>query len=236
MPERTLQIRYLGLQPYLLIYQAMQQFTAQRDDSTADEVWLLQHQPVYTQGLNGKPEHILTATTIPVVATDRGGQVTYHGPGQLIAYCLLDIKRSGIGIRQLVTNLENTVIALLADYGIHADARRDAPGVYVADSKIASLGLRLKRGYSYHGLSLNVAMDLAPFQAINPCGYSGLQMTQLIDCSADQSFTIHQVSDDLLPHLAQHLSYTIGSASHSLPAYLELKTDTHTQYAATDNS
>ena len=225
MPAHSLQLRYLGLQPYKNVYQAMQRFCAERGAATRDELWLLEHLPVFTQGLNGKPEHILQTTTIPIVATDRGGQITYHGPGQLIVYCLLDIRRAGLVIRQFISCLENAVIDLLAAYDINAYARCEAPGVYVAERKIASLGLRIKRGCSYHGLSLNVAMDLAPFQLINPCGYSDLVMTQLTDCQPKRSFDMAQVSADLLPILSHHLGYTISSTADGLPVFTESKTN-----------
>jgi lipoyl(octanoyl) transferase len=156
----------------------MQVFTQQRSDETVDEIWLLEHTPVYTQGQNGQPEHILNPGQIPIVQTDRGGQVTYHGPGQLMVYVLLDLKRKKLNVRALVTQLEQSLIDLLADYGIHAEARRDAPGVYVNGEKIGSIGLRIRRGCSYHGIAFNVAMDLEPFTRINPCGYSSLKMTQ----------------------------------------------------------
>ncbi len=155
----------------------MRDFTDQRDDSVNDEIWMLQHPPVYTLGQAGKREHILGATDIPVVQSDRGGQVTYHGPGQLIAYTLLNLRRRGLGVRDLVIELERSIINLLASYGVNAAGRRDAPGVYVEGRKIAALGLRVRRGCCYHGLSLNVNLDLAPFNMINPCGYPGLDVT-----------------------------------------------------------
>lgn len=178
MQQPSLIIRHLGVRPYLETWQAMQDFTNQRDDATPDEIWLLEHEPVYTQGQAGKAEHLLHSTAIPVVQSDRGGQITYHGPGQLIAYLLLDLRRKGISVRELVSVLEQAVIALLARYGIQALARTDAPGVYVSERKIASLGLRVRRGCSFHGVALNVNLDLAPFTHINPCGYAGLQMTR----------------------------------------------------------
>ncbi len=160
----------------------MHTLTDTRDEHTQDELWLLEHDPVFTQGQAGKPEHVLlSGEDIPIVQTDRGGQVTYHGPGQLVAYPLLDLKRRKLGVRELVTALEQSVVALLADYGIDAAARPDAPGVYVEGRKIASLGLRVRRGRSFHGVAINYDMDLSPFQRINPCGYSGLEMTQLRD-------------------------------------------------------
>lgn len=171
-------IRQLGLQDYSRIWQAMQQFTDLRDSNTPDEIWLLEHPPVFTQGQAGKAEHLLFPGDIPVVQVDRGGQVTYHGPGQLVAYVLLDIKRRNLGVRQLVSMLENILIELLCRYNINAEARPDAPGVYVAGAKIASLGLRVRKGCTFHGLALNVQMDMEPFGRINPCGYAGMQMVQ----------------------------------------------------------
>lgn len=172
---------FLGLQPYGETWQRMRAFTDGRASDTADEIWLVQHPPVFTQGVAGRVEHLLDPGAIPVVQTDRGGQVTYHGPGQLVAYPLLDLRRRGLGVRDLVTLLEQAVVEFLGRWGIAAAARPEAPGVYVQGKKIASLGLRVRRGCSYHGLSLNVNMDLAPFLRINPCGYNGLQMTQLAD-------------------------------------------------------
>lgn len=174
-------LRHLNHQPYADTWQAMQAFTQQRSADTPDELWTVEHPPVYTLGLSGKREHLLNIGDIPVVHSDRGGQVTYHGPGQVVIYTLIDIKRLPINIRELVTLLENAMIAALADYGINAQARADAPGVYVQGKKIGSIGLRIKNHCSYHGLSLNNAMDLRPFTLINPCGYAGLAMTQLAD-------------------------------------------------------
>lgn len=157
----------------------MHAYTDQRDEHSRDEIWLVEHPPVFTQGQAGKAEHLLMPGDIPVVQSDRGGQVTYHGPGQQVMYVLIDVKRRKLGVRQLVTILEETVIATLADFGVSARARADAPGVYVGDEKICSLGLRIRKGCSFHGLALNVAMDLTPFLRINPCGYAGMSMTQL---------------------------------------------------------
>ncbi|MBN2864554.1 MAG: lipoyl(octanoyl) transferase LipB [Thiotrichales bacterium] len=177
-----MQIKHLGLQPYPSTWQAMQDFTNQRHPNTPDELWIVEHPPVFTQGLNGKAEHLLQlAPEIPLIQTDRGGQVTYHGPGQLVVYVLVDLKRNQIGVRALVTLIEASIIALLAEFGIAALARADAPGVYVNGNKIASLGLKIRKQKSYHGLALNVDMDLSPFQMINPCGLQGMQMTQLCD-------------------------------------------------------
>lgn len=183
--NNTIIPRYLGTQDYSHAWNAMRAFTDNRDADTPDEIWFLEHPPVYTLGQNGKQEHILNATDIPIIHADRGGQVTYHGPGQLVGYVLIDLKRRTIGVRQLVTALEQSVIALLADFDIPARSRCDAPGVYVNDSKICSLGLRVRRGCSFHGLALNINMDLAPFLHINPCGYSNLKMVQMRDFGID---------------------------------------------------
>ena len=177
--------KYLGIQPYLPIWQEMQAFTTQRTQNTVDELWLLEHFPVYTQGQAGKPEHILKTNTIPIIQSDRGGQITYHGPGQLIAYVLMDIGRKNLGVRTLVQQIEQVLIAVLSDYGITANVRPGAPGVYVEDKKIASIGLRVRQGCTYHGLSLNVNMDLTPFNDINPCGFESLKMAQLSDYIPD---------------------------------------------------
>ena len=177
-------LRCLGRVDYAPTWQAMQAFTDVRDATTADELWFLEHAPVFTQGLNGKPEHLLATGDIPVVGIDRGGQVTYHGPGQLVMYALIDLKRRRIGVRELVVALENAVVTLAASHGIEASGRREAPGVYVGARKLASIGLRVRRGCSYHGLALNVDMDLEPFGRINPCGMAGLAMTQLADQGA----------------------------------------------------
>lgn len=171
-------LKRLGLTDYEPTWQAMQAFTTQRTDDTPDELWLTEHPPVYTLGLNRKDVRMPWRDDIPLVRTDRGGKITYHGPGQILIYLLLDLKRQGLTVRQLVDHMEGAIIALLADYGVQAEDRPDAPGVYVNGSKIASLGLRLKNGCCYHGLSLNVDMDLSPFDAIDPCGYRGLQVTQ----------------------------------------------------------
>jgi len=173
----------------------MTEFTDRRTPDTPDEFWLLEHEPVFTLGLAGKHEHILAAGNIPVVQVDRGGQITYHGPGQLVAYTLIDLKRAGLTIRDLVSALENAVIDTVAGYGIKARHRREAPGVYVGEEKLASIGLRIRRGCSYHGLALNVDMDLAPFEKINPCGFEGMRMTQLADLGGPGD--LGRVADDL---------------------------------------
>ena len=177
----SLVIRNLGLTEYEAALARMVEFTDNRDADTPDELWLLEHPPVFTLGLAGDRSHILAPGSIPIVQVDRGGQVTYHGPGQIIAYTLIDLKRAGLGIRDLVTIMEQTVIDTVADYGITAESRCDAPGVYVSGAKLASVGLRIRRGCSYHGLALNVSMDLQPFEQINPCGYAGMKMTQVSD-------------------------------------------------------
>ena len=196
-------VRELGLQPYEQVWKDMQLFTDRRTDSTEDELWLLQHQPVYTLGKNGKAEHILNSEDVPVINSDRGGQVTYHGPGQIIVYTLLDLSRMKIGVRELVTRIENSVINLLEDYAISANARKDAPGVYVDGKKIAALGLRVRKGRSFHGLALNVDMDLEPFKRINPCGYEGLEVTQLSELADTPDFAA--VEKQLLSHLQRQL-------------------------------
>ena len=179
MYQDKILVRHLGLQPYEPVSQAMHDFTDSRDDTTPDEIWLVEHLPVFTQGQAGKAEHLLMTGDIPVIQSDRGGQVTYHGPGQQVMYVLLNLKRRKLGVRELVTLLEQTVVNTLAEYGIDAHPRADAPGVYVGEMKICSLGLRIRKGCSFHGLALNINMDLAPFQRINPCGYAGMEMTQM---------------------------------------------------------
>ena len=181
-------VKNLGLRSYTSVWEAMRAFTDQRGADTPDELWYLEHEPVFTQGQAGKPEHLLIAGLIPLVASDRGGQITYHGPGQLVVYPLLDLRRRGLGVRQMVSLLENSCIELLAQSDIEAYSKADAPGVYVQERKIASLGLRVRKCCFYHGISINVAMDLAPFQMINPCGYSGLAMAQMQEFKADICF------------------------------------------------
>lgn len=176
-----MRVQSLGLQPYLPVWESMKQFTATRSLSTEDELWLLEHLPVYTQGQAGKPEHILNHNDIPVLQTDRGGQVTYHGPGQLIAYVLMNIQARGIGIRTLVSSLENILIKTIALFDIEGHLQCGAPGVFVSGKKIASIGLRVKNGCTFHGIALNINMDLSPFQDINPCGFQALEMTQMKD-------------------------------------------------------
>ena len=204
VPTRTILVKHLGLVDYVSTWQAMQDFTSQRDPQSDDEIWLLEHPPVYTQGLAGKPEHLLTATSIPVIKTDRGGQITYHGPGQLVAYVLYDLKHAGMSVRELVRRIEQALIDVLQDYGITASRKTSAPGVYVHGAKIAALGLRVRRGCSYHGLSFNVAMDLAPFSAINPCGYAGLEVTDLARLGVRASMS--EVTNALTSQLITQLS------------------------------
>lgn len=196
-----------GPQDYQQTWDAMKRFTQIRDPQTTDELWVLEHPPVFTQGQAGKAEHILNPHNVPVIKIDRGGQVTYHGPGQLVVYLLLDVKRLGLGARALVTEIENSLISLLKGFGIESAAKADAPGVYVEDKKIASLGIRIRSQGSYHGLALNVDMDLQPFQWINPCGYEGLNMTQLKDL-VDKPVTLDAVADMLSRELAGNLRYT----------------------------
>lgn len=201
-------VRHLGLQPYEPISQAMHEFTDTRDESTLDEVWLVEHLPVFTQGQAGKAEHILATGDIPVIQSDRGGQVTYHGPGQQVMYVLLNLKRRKLGVRELVTLLEQTVVNTLAEQGIEAFPRADAPGVYVGDKKICSLGLRIRKGCSFHGLALNIAMDLSPFQRINPCGYAGMEMAQMKDWVADATTT------SIEPVLVRHFMALLNNPPH----------------------
>ena len=205
--SRSVVVRHLGCVAYEPTWHAMQHFTQNRDADTADEIWLLEHPRVFTQGQAGKAEHVLAAGDIPVVQVDRGGQVTYHGPGQLVAYVLVDVRRAGQGVRDLVTSIENSLIDLLAQYDIAAQAKSDAPGVYVGDKKIASLGLRIRRGCSFHGLALNVDMDLQPFQRINPCGYAGLHMTQLRE-ETQQPVDMAEVGVRLRDALVLHLKFS----------------------------
>ena len=199
----TITIRSLGLQDYEPLWRAMQRFTDTRTPETADEIWFTEHPPVFTLGLNASREHLIATGDIPVVQIDRGGQVTYHGPGMLMIYPLIDLKRLGLGVRDLVTALEQSVVDLAAGYGIDARARPDAPGVYVGDTKFASVGLRIRRGASYHGMALNVRVDLEPFMRINPCGYAGLEMTDLATLGGDGDLDV--VREKLLPHFLAHL-------------------------------
>ena len=199
-------VKYLGRVEYESTWRAMQLFTAARNRNTTDELWVVEHPPVYTQGMSGRPENLLHASTIPVVKTDRGGQVTYHGPGQLVIYLLLDFRRMNIGVRELIRRIEQAVISMLADLGILGDGDVQAPGVYVDGEKIASIGLRIKNQSVYHGLSLNVHMDLSPFNAINPCGYANLKVTDLNKLGV--TLSLSSAADKLIPHLGRLLKST----------------------------
>lgn len=202
----TLIIRDLGLQDYEPIWKAMQKFTAERDETTPDELWCLEHPPVFTMGLNGKSKHLLNVDNIPVIDIDRGGQVTYHGPGQLVIYTLIDLGRHNIGVKDLVNNIEQSIIQLLKKYNINAQGKENAPGVYVNGEKIAALGLRIKKNKSYHGLSLNIDMDLSPFLQINPCGYENLIVTQVKNLKPGVG--LDTLKKELILHLSQLLGYT----------------------------
>lgn len=218
--RKHINIRHLGRVDYLPAWEAMRRFTEERTAETQDEIWFLEHPPVFTLGLGGRQEHLLDPGDIPVVHTDRGGQVTYHGPGQLIVYVLMDLHRRGWGVRRLVRALEQSVIELCGEFRVTAVRRPGAPGVYVDESKLASLGLRVRRGSTYHGLALNVDMDLAPFRRINPCGYPGLAVTQ----TRDQGIRggVEEIRQRLLPYLLVQLGYdsTTGTSSATVRAPL----------------
>lgn len=205
MMDNQLVVRRLGRQDYHPVWQAMHDFTDQRDDSTRDEVWLVEHNPVFTQGQAGKAEHLLNTGDIPVVQSDRGGQVTYHGPGQIVAYFLINLRRKKLGVRELVTDIENLVINTLKAYNIDSAARPDAPGVYVDGKKICSLGLRIRKGCSFHGLALNVNMALSPFLRINPCGYQGMEMVQVSNLGGPTR--IEDVEQQLIKELVSLFGY-----------------------------
>lgn len=205
-PPNTLIIRNLGLQDYEPIWKAMQKFTAERDETTPDELWCLEHPPVFTMGLNGKRKHLLNVNKIPVIDIDRGGQVTYHGPGQLVIYTLIDLGRRHIGVKDLVKTIEQSIIQLLKKYDITAEGKENAPGVYVNGEKIAALGLRIKKNKSYHGLSLNIDMDLSPFLQINPCGYENLAVTQIKYLKSELNF--NTIKKELVLRLSKLLGYT----------------------------
>lgn len=210
MNTRILHVRELGLEDYRPVWRRMSDFTDRRDAGTADELWLVQHPPVFTLGQAGREEHILNPGGIPVVPCDRGGQVTYHGPGQLVAYPLLDLKRTNTGVRALVDRVEECLIRTVAAFGISAERKSGAPGVYVDGAKIAALGLRIRRGRSFHGMSLNVDMDLEPFQRINPCGYAGLQVTQMKGLApADMDCSIDTVASTLVENFCDLLGYEV---------------------------
>ncbi|WED28418.1 lipoyl(octanoyl) transferase LipB [Vibrio sp. DW001] len=198
-------VRNLGLNDYEPIWKAMHEFTDNRNDETVDEVWLVEHNPVFTQGQAGKEEHLLNTGDIPVIQSDRGGQVTYHGPGQLVAYFLINLRRKNIGVRELVTNIENLVINTLARFDIESSARPDAPGVYSDGKKVCSLGLRIRKGCSFHGLALNIDMDLSPFLRINPCGYQGMEMVQISELGGPSN--VELVGATLVEELLSLLNY-----------------------------
>lgn len=204
--ETTIVVRNLGRQDYVPLWQAMQDFTNTRTESTADEIWFTEHPPVFTMGINASDKHLLAPGNIPVVPIDRGGQVTFHGPGQLMVYPLLDLRRAGLGVRTLVTALEQCVVDLAAEFAISAESRREAPGVYVSGEKLASIGLRIRKSCSFHGMALNVDVDLEPFTRINPCGYAGLRMTDLKTLGVNLG--LDGVWPRLLPHFLDHLAFT----------------------------
>ncbi|HEY6131284.1 MAG TPA: lipoyl(octanoyl) transferase LipB [Halioglobus sp.] len=210
MSTPQLVLRKWGLVDYQPALAAMQHLTNSRDADTADELWLLQHPPVFTQGQTGKAEHVLAAGNIPVIQVDRGGQVTYHGPGQWVLYIMVDIRRLQLGVRDLVNLIEHSLVRLLAEYGIPAVAKPGAPGAYVADEKIASLGLRIRRGCSYHGLALNVDMDLEPFKRINPCGYTGLQVTSMARLLPERHLNMDAIGERLMAIVADKLQTIHG--------------------------
>ena len=204
-----LRVRQLGRCDYRETWEAMRTFTDRRTATTPSEIWVVEHDPVFTQGQAGRPEHILDPGDIPVIQTDRGGQVTYHGPGQLVMYLLLSLRETGLGVRTLVSAMENSVIDLLGEHGVQAEARPSAPGVYVAEAKIAAVGLRVRRGFSYHGLSFNVDMDLEPFSRINPCGYRGLPVTQAREIGI--TLSPQELAPILIKHFCRHTGYQLGN-------------------------
>ena len=219
-PVRSLRVRHLGRQAYEPVWQAMQAFTDGRDEDTPDELWLVEHDPVFTLGQAGRPEHLLLPGDIPVVKVDRGGQVTYHGPGQLVAYPLLDLRRLKLGVRDYVCRIEQAIIDTLAGWGIRAQRREGAPGVYVdSGAKIAALGIRVRHGRSFHGLAFNIAMDLEPFHRINPCGYAGLEVTSVVDCGGPASLDAAQ------PPLVAALAAQLGLAPVEVPEREAFATD-----------
>jgi lipoyl(octanoyl) transferase len=212
---RPLAVRHLGRQPYVPVWRAMQAFTDARGPDTPDELWLVQHDPVFTLGQAGKPEHVLAPGDIPVINVDRGGQVTYHGPGQIVAYPLLDLRRLKIGVRELVRRIEQSIIDTLAEWNVVAVRRDGAPGVYVGEAKIAALGLRVRHGCTFHGLAFNIAMDLEPFHRINPCGYAGLSVTQLLDLGGPSRLA--DVEDVLIVELGRQFGLSPQDAEPALP-------------------
>ncbi|MET0717586.1 MAG: lipoyl(octanoyl) transferase LipB [Pseudoxanthomonas sp.] len=202
-------VRELGRQPYEPVWRAMQRFTDLRDENTDDEIWLVEHERVFTLGQAGKPEHVLAAGDIPVIHVDRGGQVTYHGPGQIVAYPLLDLKRMKVGVREYVHRIEQAIIDTAGEWNIHAERREGAPGVYVAGAKVAALGIRVRRGCTFHGLAFNIGMDLEPFHRINPCGYQGLEVTSLSDLGGPSG--MDAVKPALLENLARQFALSLRS-------------------------
>lgn len=221
--SRRIAVRNLGLQEYEPLWHAMQRFTDTRGPETTDEIWFTEHPPVFTLGLNANPDHLLATGDIPVVQIDRGGQVTYHGPGMLMIYPLIDLKRAGLGVRDLVTALERSVVDLAAGYGIDAAAHPEAPGVYVRNTKFASVGLRIRRGASYHGMALNVAVDLEPFLRINPCGYAGLEMTDLATLGGDADLGV--VRERFLPFFLAHLRMADAEVVNEAAGIAQFRTD-----------
>ncbi|MEA3158902.1 MAG: lipoyl(octanoyl) transferase [Gammaproteobacteria bacterium] len=215
-PSHEPLIRHLGSAPYEPIWRAMQKFTDERQDATADEIWFVEHPPVFTLGLNASREHLLAPGDIPVVQIDRGGQVTYHGPGQLMIYPLLNLRRLKLGVRDLVVALENAVISYAAELGLTASGSRQAPGVYIDGAKLASIGLRIRRGACYHGMALNVSLDPQPFERINVCGYRDLRVTRLADHGIDAD--LQTVAQGLTPHLLRHLGYQPNAAAPNAAA------------------
>jgi len=215
--QKPLVVKHLGRQDYEPIWRAMHAFTDQRNEDTCDEVWFVEHNPVFTQGQAGKAEHLINTGDIPVVQSDRGGQVTYHGPGQMVVYFLINLRRKKLGVRDLVTHIENLVINTLKAYNIESAAKPDAPGVYVDNKKICSLGLRIRKGCSFHGLALNVNMDLAPFLRINPCGYAGMEMAQVSQLGGPDK--VENVAEQLLKELVTLLDYQQIEVSTEVPNY-----------------
>ena len=211
MTLQACRFRELGRQPYEPVWRAMQRFTDARDESTVDEIWLLEHDPVFTLGQAGKPEHVLAAGDIPVVHVDRGGQVTYHGPGQIVAYPLFDLKRLKVGVREYVCRIEQSMIDTMAEWNIHAERKDGAPGVYVSGAKVGALGIRVRRGCTFHGLAFNIAMDLAPWHRINPCGYQGLQVTTLADLGGPSG--MDAVKPVLLANMAKQFGLDLRVAT-----------------------
>jgi len=210
----VIKVHSKGLQDYVIIWKEMKSFTDNRDSDTLDELWTLEHNSVFTQGLSGKAEHLLKETKIPIIQSDRGGQITYHAPGQLIIYCLIDIKRLGIGIKKMVSMIEQSLIEFLSTYGITGHTLKGAPGVYVNDSKIAALGLKVKHGKTYHGLSLNIDMDLSPYNLINPCGYRDLKVTQMRNLT-NNILSISDIQKELSQHLISSVTNTRNYSSRS---------------------